>query len=128
MHLGSSNCLCSDKGIAWSAWEFMSPPGRGVYAKTNESERIKATATLRRRNLYSKVSLMDQVNFNLCRTLPDPTMFGLLTIPAFLHSLTSLNKLLALESLPQGLGNPTHSKRFGVMSREWCENAALPKT
>ena len=98
----------------------MSPPRGGLYAKTIESERIKASVTLLRTNLYSKVSLMCQVKINLCRSRPYSTRFDLLTLPDLLHSLTSLNKLLALESLPQGLllGNPTHSKSLGFMVGE----------
>lgn len=73
---------------------------------------MKVTATLLRPNLYYKVPLMDEVKVTPCRTWPEITMFDLLPFPALLHSLTSLNKLLALESFPQGLllENPTHNK------------------
>lgn len=88
-----------------------------------------------RPNLYSEFPLMDQAEISLHRTRSELTIFGLLPFPALiLHFLTNMNKLLALESLPQDLllRNPVYRPRLGIMVGRWVGTSglstALPKT
>ena len=71
---------------------------------------------------------MDQAEISLHRTRSELTIFGLLPFPALiLHFLTNMNKLLALESLPQDLllRNPIYRPRLGIMVGRWVGTSGL---